>query len=444
MIRLIFSDLLGHARVWVGALAVVSAVGFIAAIAAGLIETGLSHDGDMQEMLVSMGGGALTFAAIAALVVLASTANLTVALQQRSYALWQLVGIRPRLVTAVVLTQLVIVGVCGGLIGSGIAFVALAPVVSLVLADWNFLAGLAPILTLRGIAIVVAALAVVVVMGGWRGALRAGRTAPIAAIREPEPATLQMGWLRILLLLATAGGTVAVAVQLTGGTLQRIMELGLFLTPLIIAAMAAAGPLLFPLIMRAWTAVLPSRASVSWYLARNSARHRLNLSTSAISPLMVGIGLTGGLYTSVGTLSAAVMERGMQDITLTMNGVVLVLGGPLLISAVGAASTVFMSGQSREREFALIRAAGSTTSVIALAAVWEAVIYAGTATLLGVVATVTGGMMMGAALGLAYPAIHVGSMAIIGAGGFGLLLTATLLPTLAAMKREIPRTLATE
>lgn len=103
MMRLVLSDLAAHARVWLGVLAVTIATGGVGAIAAGLIETGIVHGGRVQEGLSSTSAAVIMFTAVTALIVLGSTANLTVALQQRSYALWQLVGIRPTLVALVVL-----------------------------------------------------------------------------------------------------------------------------------------------------------------------------------------------------------------------------------------------------------------------------------------------------------------------------------------------------
>ena len=186
--------------------------------------------------------------------------------------------------------------------------------------------------------------------------------------------------------------------------------------------------------------------SASWFLARNSARYRLSQSNAAISPLMVAIALAGGLYTLAATLDAALLARGGSTTStgLALEGVVILLGGPLLLSAVAAAATVFMSGRARQREFALIQAAGSTQSVISLAAIWEAVIYTMTATILGTIATVAGGLIIASELSLALPVVSFSTIGLIAAGGLVLILIATIAPTVAALRHEIPRTLAVE
>lgn len=129
---------------------------------------------------------------------------------------------------------------------------------------------------------------------------------------------------------------------------------------------------------------------------------------------------------------------------LAPEGVVILLGGPLVLSAVAAAATVFMSGGARERELALIQAAGSTQPTVILTAFWEAVIYTVTAAILGAAATVIGGIIIAAKLALTFPVISFSTLTLIAAGGFILILAATVAPTAAALRREIPRTLAVD
>jgi putative ABC transport system permease protein len=161
---------------------------------------------------------------------------------------------------------------------------------------------------------------------------------------------------------------------------------------------------------------------------------------------MVAIALAGGLYTTGATLVAAQAARtgSSAGFHLAPEGVVILLGGPLLLSAVTAAATVFMSGHAREREFALIRAAGSTHGAIRLAAVWEAVIYAATAAILGTAATVIGGLIIAAKLSMPVPVVSFATLGLIAGGGLVLILAATVAPTTAALRHEIPRTLAVE
>lgn len=443
MIRLIVGDLVAQSRVWAGMLAVVIATGFVAAIAAGLIETGATHGGRVQDGLSSTSGAVIVFTTATALIVLSGSANLTVSLHQRGYALWQIVGIRPALVGLVVLVQLVIIALVGAGIGFLIA-VSIFPVLfDYVFQSWERMPGIS--LHLGGASAIWVLLSVlgVVLLGGLRGARRASRVSPVEVLREPEMPRARVEWFRYLVLVGLLLGLVSVIVNLDreDASLSTISGAGLFLTPLIAAAFAAAGPLLYPLVLRGWTALVPRKVSASWFFARHSARFRLSRSSAAIGPLMVAVALTGGLYTMAASIDAV---QGRSGGTLAPEGVVILLGGPLLLSAVAAAATVFMTGQSREREFSLLQAAGATRTVILLTSLWEALIYAFTAALLGGLATSIGGVIIADVLELDAPVISLDGILVIAASGFAALLIATIAPTSAALRHDIPRSLAVE
>lgn len=87
---------------------------------------------------------------------------------------------------------------------------------------------------------------------------------------------------------------------------------------------------------------------------------------------------------------------------------------------------------------------GEDVADIVLSAIWEAVVYAATAALLGAVATALDGMIVAAALGLALPVVAFGIILLTSGGGFVLVVAATLVPALAALRHEIPHTLAVE
>lgn len=446
MIGLVFADLRHHGRVWFGALISVLAAGFVGGFAAGLLETSTRYDGPAAEALTSSSMAVIVFSAIAALVVLSSAAALTVALQSRGYALWQLVGVSPSRVGLVVLAQLAVIGVVGSLLGCLVAVATFTHIFDWVFRDWQGLQSVEPSLGFIGALATVVTVTVVVVAAGLRGARRASRVAPIAALRDPEPTRLRIGWVRATLIIGVTWGAVAMISGFTDASFSTISSQAILLAPLIVAIFAGLGPVLFPLVLRAWTAVIPARLSASWFLARHSARARLSQSSATISPLMVAIALAGGLYTTAETLAVADALRtgGTASYDLAVEGVVLLLGGPLLLSAIGAAASVFMTGHSREHEFALVRAAGSTHATIIMTAVWEAVIYTVTAAMLGLIAVLITGFALARAVDLDSPVVSFAALGLITGGGFALILAATVIPTVAALRHEIPRTLAVE
>lgn len=446
MIRLILSDLVANARVWLGILAIAAVTGFVAALAAGMIETGAAHGGDVQGGLASTSSVVIVFTGITVLIVLSGTANLSVALQRRSYALWQLVGIRPGLIAVTVLAQLAIVGVLGSALGCLLALPVIGPLFEWSFREWPTMRGVTIGLSAPAALFVSLAVGGATVLGGLRGARSASRTPPIEALRDPEPRRTRLGWFRFVLAAGALGALLGIALSIRGGSITRVTGPAPLLTPLAAGVLGAIGPLLNPLLLRAWTAVVPARLSTSWFLARHASRARLSRSSAAIGPLMVAIALAGGLYTAGATLAAGEAARSgsARGFELAPEGVVIMLGGPLLLSAVGAAAAVFMSGHAREREVALLRAAGATNAVVRCAAAWEAVIFTVTAVILGLAATLAGGVIISAAIGLAAPTVPLASVSAVAGGGFLLLLAATLAPTAAALRTEIPRVLAAQ
>ena len=96
MIRLVFSDLCDHAATWLGAFFVAVGCGYIGGWVASIAATTEPYP-NLQSLVWIV----LVFSSFAAVVVLVSAANLTVSAQRRSYALWQLANVSPRLVSAV-------------------------------------------------------------------------------------------------------------------------------------------------------------------------------------------------------------------------------------------------------------------------------------------------------------------------------------------------------
>ncbi|WP_436536268.1 FtsX-like permease family protein [Actinoplanes sp. HUAS TT8] len=439
MIRLVLADFVANLRLWFGAMVVAAGTAAVGLVVAAQIQTALTVRGLPGAAIASMAGTVLVLGTVAGLVVLSSVTNLTVALQQRDYALWQLVGIRPAYVGWVVLSQLALVAVIGAVAGTALMFPALGPLFAYLYAHSSGLDGIhavyGPAAALGALLFVVT----VIILGGLRGARRVSRTAPIALLRAaslPDRGMTVLRWV-------TGGAGIAVAVPMSV-SLAGAADPGAAVLPLVTLAglisgiLAAFGPLYLPRLVRAWTTLVPERASGSWFLARHTVADNVGRSAAAITPLMVAIALCGGVYAVSETLGGAV----------PLAFVLLVLGGPLVLSVLGATVTVLMAGRSREREVALIRAAGGTPGTVLVAAVSEAVIYVGTAALLGFAAVAV-------AVGVALVAAHGRGLPVAPSLGFtqagtvalvGLILTAaaTVIPTAAATRRSVSRELAAE
>ena len=247
MMRLVFLDLRDHAATWVGAFCVAVACGFIGGFAASLMATAKSYP-NMESLAVTM----LMFSAMAAMAVLASAANLTVAMQRRSYALWQLANVSPRRVAAVVLAQLAVVAVLGAVVGTLVEAASFVPLFPLVFSSPFYLpidqvvldAGL-PFMPLVWLSV-----AGVFLVGGLKGVRGAGRTSPMTVLRAPDQPRKGMTWLRVVLFAGLVFGTWQLASSLFGKDLDALGN-SLFLPLLMAAALVSVAPAVFSALLSA-------------------------------------------------------------------------------------------------------------------------------------------------------------------------------------------------
>lgn len=447
--RLVVGEVLAEARTWVGAGAVAGAAAAVGSVAACLLQTAVQVGGTPGLALYPLAGVVVVLTAVATLVVLSSVAGLTVSAQQRSHALWRLIGMDPRQVRLVVLAQLVLVALVGSLVGTLVAAPLVVPLCRWVLETSDGLQqvpiGSGP-LAAAAVAVVVTG---TVTAGGWRSTGAAARTGGLRLLRDADPPAPRATLRRRLGAGVLVAVLAAVLLSLRDTPLDRV-QVPLVLTgPLLTAAVVTAGPLVFPPFRRAWTGLVPAHASASWFLARAAATHGTARAGATTAPLVVAIAFPGSLYAVTGTVRAAVgAQTGQLPPAAPVQTAVLLIGGPLLLASVGAAATVFMSGRVRERESALVRAAGGSHGVVLLSAVWESVIHAVTATgvsLFVVVVTAAAAAWATAGDGgLVLPSFGAGAVALTAAVELLLLLAATVPTTLLALRREPVSALAVE
>ncbi|HQE69878.1 MAG TPA: ABC transporter permease, partial [Atopobiaceae bacterium] len=93
MLKLIFSDLRANKATWVGAFLVAMTCGYIGGWVVSILATAQFYTDSVYRNVNQAGTILFLFSVVAGLTVIAAVANLTVAAQRRSYALWQLVNV---------------------------------------------------------------------------------------------------------------------------------------------------------------------------------------------------------------------------------------------------------------------------------------------------------------------------------------------------------------
>jgi len=223
---------------------------------------------------------------------------------------------------------------------------------------------------------------------------------------------------------------------------QSITGIAPVLPVLFAAALAVGGPLVYTGVLRAWTALVPARFT-AWYLARNSAAARASASTAAIGPVMAAIAMVGGLYAAGMTLAAA-PSNSWGDFSIDTSQLVLLFGAPLLVAIVGAAAAVYTTGSDRQRERALLSAAGAAPGTLLRVAVCEAVILVVTSVLLAVTVIVLSVVLIAVAVDAPGIRIAAAPIAIIGGAALGLIVVATVSPALSGRRVSVMSALAAE
>lgn len=446
MIRLVFSDLRDHAATWLGAFFVAVACGCIGGWAASLQATANFYAGDalLYKGLQQTVPVVISFSSVAAVAVLASAANLTVSAQRRSYALWQLANVRPRLVSAVVLVQMIVVAVLGAVCGTLLAAATISLVFPLVIGSREALFPVTPQVDLYMLPAVWLAVGGVFLLGGLRGARSAGRTPPLTALRDLEPKRKGMTWVRVLLFLGLATCTSWFVSFMIASGPDEAMNWSMFMPLFVVATLTPLSPVIFSALLEAWTRIVPQRRWNAWYLARHTARYSLSASTSVETPIMVGFGLVAGIFSAVGLFTGYLQSQGTADINgLSFAAALFMLGGPVLLCAVGAAVSVVMTSRSRTRDVALLVASGAQPKTLMAAAVCEAFIHAATATLAGTVCVVVSNAIVAAIVGLpVFEGLAFGEGLVVSLAGFALVFVATFVPTCTALNRETATVLA--
>lgn len=448
MIRLVLCDLRDHATTWIGAFVVAVACGFIGGWAASLQVTAGFYTGDpsLYKSLLNTVSMVLSFSSIAAVAVLASTAGLTVSMQRRSYALWQVANVRPRMVSLVVLAQLVVMAVLGAVLGTLLAAASFASLFPLVFGLWEPFSRVVPHAGTTLMPLVWLAVAGVFLLGGLKGARSAGRTPPLIVLREPEAERRGMTWVRAVLFVAMAAATGGIAAIMVGSEPDVVMNYSLYVPIFVVASLVPMAPLVCSVLLEAWTALVPQGHWNAWYLARRTARHGLSASTSVEMPIMVGFGLIASLYSVMKLWEDYLVRQGSANFNgLDPVQTVLVLGGPVILCAVGAAVSVVMSSRTRTRDVSLLIASGARPQTLVAAAVCEAFIHAVTATLVGMVCVVASNAVVAQAVGLPlFRGLAFGEGLVVSLAGFALVLVATIVPTWSALNKEAATVLSVQ
>ena len=322
------------------------------------------------------------------LITLIAVAAASVERHRTSYARWRLVGASPRQVSLVVIAQFGLGAAVASLIGALLAILFLGASSSYLLSVTDFGVDLTVAPSLSGLLWTVGLSTAVTLIGAAGPALRIGRVQPIEALRLDERVKVRMTWLRwalaaLAMLSCAFTATSAISESSTGPASSAVLLSGVSL----LVALAAVAPVLVPRLTLFWSAVMPARLSVAWYLARHQAAHRMSSTTAAVVPLGLAVGLFAVYFSAAATWEAAVGASSEDSRSNAVQG--LVLFAPAgVIGICGSLAVLILASHESRREGALVRSIGARRSDLIRLPILECVIHTGTALLLGLLASV--------------------------------------------------------
>ena len=402
MSTLIWKDLRHHARQWLWSLLVATAgaavVGMIVISWWSATQWSLNQDkGEYLAASSLIGGNLVGYAGSATAIVISTTLGLTVTAQQRSHALWKVLGIPGSRIRAIILWQVCAVGVIGGLLG-GLLALPLGRIYLLTWGEFNLFPRDLPLsMPVFCVPATVLVTALFSVLGGLGAARRAANVPEMQALREaaaPTTRTRLWQWIAAGILLigvvmlpilvnlpadVLEGGSTSKAevaeIKSPGG--RAIMGGGIgFITAL--AALFIPNWTLRPLLVF-WTSLIPSR-SPAWFSARANARHRSALSMTTIVPFAIAVSMTGTIHATGGAARSDGMSNGV-------NGFLTIMVPIFFIAGIGGVANIAMVGRTRRQEGALLGVIGARPGAVLRSTALEGAIYAGTGILFGLATT---------------------------------------------------------
>ncbi|MGG7465851.1 FtsX-like permease family protein [Plantibacter sp. YIM 135347] len=299
------------------------------------------------------------------------------------YASWRLAGASPNQVRVAVRMRSMISASVAGICGYLISLPLLQPAVGFLVSstdievDLRVQLGPVPFLAL------VLLLWLLTAIGSSRPAKRAANVKPIVLFVEPLARSTHVRvrgvFAGILASVVIALGVVALG---TDQTSDRAM-LAIFVGFALIVCVTLGAPVILPPLVRLWTAFPGLSGIPAWYLARHQVQSKLSTTTAAVIPLTIAASMIGAYFSVLGTWEA-VVGRGLSGGSANVTQGIVLFGPGALLALLAAACNLFTVGRLRERYEGTLRAVGVSRRTARDAGMLEALIYAVTALIVGV------------------------------------------------------------
>ncbi|TQJ06562.1 FtsX-like permease family protein [Kribbella jejuensis] len=231
--------------------------------------------------------------------VIASTFAFAVASRRRELGLLRLIGATPRQVRRMILGEALVVALAASITGAVAA--QLATPLLLRKASYTDLAPvkLEPASPWVPLAIAVGAGMLVAMLGARSAARRAGKVAPVDALREAELEPPRIGAVRIVFGLLFLGGALTMLALIRPSSGDGAVPLAMFTPMVIVIALTLLAPLVVPVITRLWAAPVVAWTHISGRLARSNVVASPRRSASLAAPILAISAIAGSMVLSL-------------------------------------------------------------------------------------------------------------------------------------------------
>ncbi|MDF2047731.1 MULTISPECIES: FtsX-like permease family protein [Microbacterium] len=455
MLRLILSATVRNPRVSVGPAVLFLTAGALAALALTVVFSVAGPAGQLALRDAPEGTGAVVAQVALFMMILgigvpmifvtSSVAGTSVELDRKLIATWRLAGAAPVHVRLIVLCRLLLVAVVSSAVGAAVSPLLAQPSLDFLLHVTTISVPIAADVSIAPIALAVAVVSTLAILGGLAPAGRASRIPPLEVLRAAQgrPGRRIGRWiLGVVAALATVGIATSTAGQPDPGPASTTGLIAAFAAA---AAISILSPLVLGPLLGLWTRVVPPSAWPAWWLARIRATQRLSATSSTVAPLAMVLVIMG-VYFSLSRTWEIATGQAEQAAVNAQQGLVLFAPGAV-IALVGAATVLFSVVGYSQREQRQLRSVGASPANLVLASLIEPLMYVGTALLVSVPVVFGITVSFTAALNhvglVAAPTLHV--EALLGAAVAGYIVTAlaTAPSTAAGIARVRPARAAT-
>ncbi|MGZ0145770.1 FtsX-like permease family protein [Kribbella sp. WER1] len=231
--------------------------------------------------------------------VIASTFAFAVASRRRELGLLRLIGATPRQLRRMIIGEALVVAFAASVTGAVGA--QLATPLLLTKASYTELAPvkLEPASPWVPLAIAVGAGMLVALLGARSAARRAGKVAPIDALREAALEPPRIGPVRIAFGVLFLGGALVMLSLIRPSSGEGAVPLAMFTPMVMVVALTLLAPLVVPVVGRLWAAPLVAWTQVSGRLARSNVVASPRRSASLAAPILAISAIAGSMVLSL-------------------------------------------------------------------------------------------------------------------------------------------------